>query len=115
MQRQQWTSFPHHVALLWLYWLISANRVYGCSFFVSNFNATAMADGKTLARANYYNRFRGPDATNIEYVHGWTFLHNLLSMTGTFTLQPFVDTDNDVAVLQWGSLQLPFASEGVGG
>ena len=38
---------------------------------------------------NYYNKFRGPDNTNIKNINGHTFVHNLLSITGGFTTQPF--------------------------
>jgi asparagine synthetase B (glutamine-hydrolysing) len=44
-----------------------------------------------LASANWYNQRRGPDATNWATQDGWSFVHNLLSMTGTVTLQPFVN------------------------
>ena len=42
---------------------------------------------------NYYLKFRGPDDTSIvkDEVNNFTFLHNLLSMTGEFTTQPFQD------------------------
>ena len=40
---------------------------------------------------NYFNQFRGPDCTNIHEDNGWLFAHNLLSITGEFTTQPFVD------------------------
>lgn len=36
---------------------------------------------------------RGPDLTNIIEVNGFTFVHNLLSITGEVTPQPFVDGD----------------------
>ena len=41
---------------------------------------------------NYYLKFRGPDNTTMikDEVNNFTFLHNLLSMTGEFTEQPFV-------------------------
>mmetsp|Transcript_24970 Transcript_24970/g.39209 ORF Transcript_24970/g.39209 Transcript_24970/m.39209 type:complete len:948 (-) Transcript_24970:402-3245(-) len=85
--------------------LNGAIAVRGCSFFLSNFNASAsVVPGQVLATANYYNRFRGPDATNVDYIQGWTFLHNLLSMTGQFTLQPFVSTSKDIAVLFNGEI-----------
>ena len=69
------------------------NAARGCSFIVTNFNASS----DDLDKANYYIQFRGPDATNKELINDWTFLHNLLSMTGTPTLQPFSD-DNVVAL-----------------
>ena len=42
---------------------------------------------------NFYLKQRGPDSTNVIKVDNYTFLHNLLSMTGDFTTQPFVDDD----------------------
>jgi asparagine synthetase B (glutamine-hydrolysing) len=36
---------------------------------------------------------RGPDATNVFKTSGLTFVHNLLSITGDFTPQPFVEDD----------------------
>ena len=74
------------------------NVVSGCSFIVTNFNTTI----DELNKANYYIQFRGPDATNVENINGWTFLHNLLSMTGTPTLQPF--SDDDVVALFNGEI-----------
>ena len=38
-------------------------------------------------------RLRGPDGTNVFTRAGLTFVHNLLSVTGDFTPQPFVDGD----------------------
>jgi asparagine synthetase B (glutamine-hydrolysing) len=58
-----------------------------CSFLItnkSNFN---------LHQVNKFNKFRGPDATNYININGYTFLHNLLSITGKFTTQPFVEDD----------------------
>jgi asparagine synthetase B (glutamine-hydrolysing) len=53
-------------------------------------------------KANFYTKFRGPDYTNkIEY-EGFSFLHNLLSITGTFTPQPLID--DDVVILFNGEL-----------
>src|SRR5262245_17855716 len=36
-------------------------------------------------------RLRGPDCTNTVSRSGFTFVHNLLSVTGEFTPQPFED------------------------
>lgn len=58
-----------------------------CSFIFTN---KEIVD---VEYANYYNKFRGPDNTNITKINGYTFLHNLLSITGNFTIQPFVDGD----------------------
>jgi asparagine synthetase B (glutamine-hydrolysing) len=41
--------------------------------------------------ANFYQRFRGPDHTSIKKINKITFLHNLLSITGNFTKQPFYE------------------------
>ena len=79
----------------------AAPSVHGCSFVVANFNCTTTT---AWPRANYFNRWRGPDATNIAGAHGWTFVHNLLSMTGAFTLQPFLSADGMVACLFNGEI-----------
>lgn len=42
---------------------------------------------------NEFIQKRGQDATNSVEIHGFTFTHNLLSCTGNFTLQPYVDWD----------------------
>jgi asparagine synthetase B (glutamine-hydrolysing) len=58
-----------------------------CSILCTN------KDIKDLDDINYYLQFRGPDDTSIvkDDVNNFTFLHNLLSMTGEFTKQPFHD------------------------
>src|SRR3990172_8021336 len=48
---------------------------------------------ENLEYINYFNRFRGPDNTNHVNVGGYNFIHNLLSITGDFTIQPFVVGD----------------------
>ena len=62
-----------------------------CSFAVANWNVIADRGEQQFGKANFYNQLRGPDATNVQSVRDWTFVHNLLSMTGAFTLQPFTD------------------------
>jgi asparagine synthetase B (glutamine-hydrolysing) len=57
-----------------------------CSFIVSNFDFD-------VESVNFYNQKRGPDATNVVKINGFTFLHNLLSITGEYKLQPFVEDD----------------------
>ena len=64
-----------------------------CSFLVANYNISREHSTSHLTFANEVQQRRGPDATNIAFVEGWSFLHNLLSMTGAFTLQPFVSQD----------------------
>jgi asparagine synthase (glutamine-hydrolysing) len=46
-----------------------------------------------LDKINFFNKFRGPDYTNLYERSGFSFIHNLLSITGNFTLQPFIDDD----------------------
>jgi len=62
-----------------------------CSFLFTS------KDIKDLEYVNYFNRFRGPDKTNSLIRDGYTFVHNLLSITGDFTVQPF-EQDNIVCV-----------------
>jgi len=76
----------------------------GCSFLVSNYNLTAQHGPDVVRLANWWQRWRGPDATNVAYAHGWAFLHNLLSMTGTFTPQPFVSDDGRTIALFNGEI-----------
>lgn len=40
---------------------------------------------------NFFIQKRGPDFTQKIELHGFTFIHNLLSITGSFTPQPFID------------------------
>ena len=48
-----------------------------------------------LDDVNYYNQFRGPDNTTINFDenNNILFMHNLLSITGKFTKQPFLKDD----------------------
>lgn len=74
-------------------------QAHGCSFIVTNFDCGAHPNGNysstTFQEANFYNRLRGPDATHVVRKHGWSWVHNLLSMTGNATLQPFVSSDDN--------------------
>lgn len=56
-----------------------------CSFLVT----TMQKMQEELLKANKFQQFRGPDATHTSNVYNVTFLHNLLSITGNFTPQPF--------------------------
>lgn len=40
-------------------------------------------------KVNFYLQFRGPDHTSRVEINGITFVHNLLSISGAFTPQPF--------------------------
>src|SRR5271165_2926725 len=55
-----------------------------CSFLVTNVRDS------DLRRANHFQQLRGPDYTDIVEINGFTLMHNLLSITGTFTRQPFL-------------------------
>eukprot|EP01065_Artemidia_motanka_P025918 TRINITY_DN30857_c0_g1_i1.p1 TRINITY_DN30857_c0_g1~~TRINITY_DN30857_c0_g1_i1.p1 ORF type:complete len:569 (+),score=152.62 TRINITY_DN30857_c0_g1_i1:80-1786(+) len=69
-----------------------------CSFLVASFLLQRMLM-INMTWVNELNRLRGPDATNVKEVAGWTFLHNLLHMTGERTLQPFTSDDGQVVAL----------------
>ena len=58
-----------------------------CSFVVTNESLEACEE------ANRFAKFRGPDQTNLEKIDGINFLHNLLHITGEYTLQPIIDDD----------------------
>lgn len=68
-----------------------------CSILVTNRK-------KNLEKANYFTQFRGPDLTNSIEKNGVTFLHNLLSITGAFTPQPFVDEQDEIVTLFNGQI-----------
>jgi len=58
-----------------------------CSFLCTNLNSIV----SKYNEANRLLKLRGPDLSNIVRKNGYYFLHNLLSMTGEFVKQPFVD------------------------
>lgn len=60
-----------------------------CSFLITS----KTTKKEELLIANKFQKFRGPDATNVISINNVTFLHNLLSITGEFTLQPFQQED----------------------
>lgn len=53
---------------------------------------------------NYYMKFRGPDHTNSIDVNGYTFIHNILSITGEFVEQPFVDYEDEIVCVYNGEI-----------
>ena len=55
-----------------------------------------------LDSVNFFNKFRGPDNTNHEIINGHSFVHNLLSITGDFTIQPF--KKNNIVVIYNGEI-----------
>src|SRR6476661_8490983 len=58
-----------------------------CSFLLTN------VENVDFTQANELQRLRGPDLTNVSKINQFTFVHNLLSITGAFTPQPFVQCD----------------------
>ena len=72
-----------------------------CSFIVANFdvNGTHRPFGEALDAALWRSKLRGPDATSWILHQGWTIVHNLLSLTGNFTLQPFLSSDGTVVAV----------------
>ncbi len=58
-----------------------------CSIFLYNFKVTK----NLLDDANQLLKLRGPDQTHILENSPFTFVHNLLAITGRKTLQPFVE------------------------
>ncbi len=70
-----------------------------------------------VVKANFFNQRRGPDMTTIVEEYNFTFIHNLLSITGAFTKQPFVDSKNGIVALFNGEIYNyrdfgPFVSDG---
>jgi asparagine synthetase B (glutamine-hydrolysing) len=71
-----------------------------CSFLIYNFLV------ENISKYNYFLKFRGPDYTNT-YNHNFknlffTFLHNLLNITGKIKYQPFVK--NNIICLYNGEI-----------
>jgi asparagine synthetase B (glutamine-hydrolysing) len=60
-----------------------------CSIGITNYRG--------LKDSNKFSQKRGPDNTNIENINGIEFLHNLLHLTGEYTIQPFIK-NNKVAI-----------------
>ncbi len=59
-----------------------------CSFHFSTKKPTKIEGEDGI---NFFLQKRGPDKTNIEYEQNHIFIHNLLSLTGSFTVQPLKD------------------------
>ena len=101
----------HILTLLFHHWFRGAA---GCSFIVANHNLSSVYSPRQIAEANAYSKSRGPDATKVAVVEDWTFLHNLLSMTGSFTMQPFVQappTQGQEKVTSSGHVSVVFNGE----
>lgn len=55
-----------------------------------------------FSEVNFFLKFRGPDYTSIYSRKNITFVHNLLSICGSFTPQPFID--NDIVAMHNGEI-----------
>jgi len=69
-----------------------------CSFLFTD------KDVSDFDYTNHYMKFRGPDATNSIQVNEYTIAHNILSITGEFTPQPFVDHDDEIVCVYNGQV-----------
>lgn len=58
-----------------------------CSFIFTNKEINNLDD------VNRVTKFRGPDLTSNENINGFNYVHNLLSITGAVTRQPFYKDD----------------------
>ena len=67
--------------------------IIGCNFQIEN-----------LDHVNHFLKFRGPDHTSIHTQEKWTFVQNLLSITGEFTPQPFVSKDGNIVCIFNGEI-----------
>ena len=67
-----------------------------CSFLITNILI------KNFKKINYKLKFRGPDHTNIINLNNITFIHNLLSITGIKTIQPFIS--NNIVIVYNGEI-----------
>tara|TARA_B110000495_G_C23032848_1_gene615764 strand:+ start:62 stop:1420 length:1359 start_codon:yes stop_codon:yes gene_type:complete len=70
-----------------------------CSILLTN-----KTDKGLLQKANAYIKLRGPDHTSVYEAEGLTFIHNLLSITGDFLKQPFIDEEAGLACIYNGEI-----------
>lgn len=74
-----------------------------CSILITN-----ISDQKKIWAANYFIKPRGPDFTSFSKANNITFIHNLLSITGKFTPQPFLDKEQKIVCLYNGEIYNAF-------
>lgn len=67
-----------------------------CSILLTNKTIDNFTD------INYFLKFRGPDHTSCVTYNGITFVHNLLSISGSFTPQPF--EENNIVAMHNGEI-----------
>ena len=69
-----------------------------CSFLFTN------RDASDFHYVNEYMEKRGPDKTTITEVGDHTFVHNILSITGEFRPQPFVNEERQIVCVYNGEI-----------
>lgn len=69
-----------------------------CSFLFTN------RDASDFHYVNEYMEKRGPDKTTITEVGDHTFVHNILSITGEFKPQPFVNQERQIVCVYNGEI-----------
>lgn len=69
-----------------------------CSFLITSWVIN------NLAYINYFMQRRGPDATSHVRYGAYSFVHNLLHMTGDRLIQPLSYQDNQVQVIFNGEI-----------
>jgi asparagine synthetase B (glutamine-hydrolysing) len=69
-----------------------------CSFLFTDKNID------DFEHVNHFMKFRGPDLTQSIDVNAYTFIHNILSITGNFKEQPFVDSDDQIVCVYNGQI-----------
>lgn len=69
-----------------------------CSFIFTNLKL----NNELIEAINKYLKYRGPDRTNVKEINDYTFIHNLLHITGEMIIQPFIK--NDVVCLFNGEI-----------
>jgi asparagine synthase (glutamine-hydrolysing) len=79
------------------------NKIYAilylmCSFLILNYIL------KNYELANKYQKPRGPDLTNDLFYNNFTFVHNLLNVTGNATKQPFINEENKIIAIFNGEI-----------
>ena len=57
-----------------------------------------------LDYVNHFMKLRGPDFTNLLEINGYNFLHNILSITGDFVEQPFIDYEDQIVCVYNGEI-----------
>lgn len=84
-----------------------------CSILITNIN-----NNTTIQDANFFIKPRGPDCTTFSEHKNLKFIHNLLSITGELTPQPFVDKENEIVCLyngeiyNWNEFSFDYKSDG---